>query len=57
MSIGDFNGDHRADVLWQNDNGNVTNWLANASGGFDGNAAATNSVSSLWHVEPHALFL
>ena len=31
---GDFNGDGRDDILWRNDNGPITDWLANANGGF-----------------------
>ncbi len=30
--IGDFNGDGRADVLWQHNSGTVVAWLMNASG-------------------------
>jgi YD repeat-containing protein len=36
---GDFNGDGRADILWRNDNGTVTNWLGQLNGGFVGNGA------------------
>ncbi len=37
---GDINGDGRADVLWRNDNGALTNWLGRADGGFSGNDQA-----------------
>ena len=36
---GDFNGDGRDDILWRNDNGQLTNWLGQANGGFVGNDA------------------
>ena len=36
---GDFNGDGRSDLLLRNDNGWLTNWLGNASGGFTNNGA------------------
>ena len=39
VGTGDFNGDGRDDVLWRNDNGTVTNWLATANGSFQGNYA------------------
>ena len=48
---GDFNGDGRSDILWRNDNGALSNWLGNASGGFnpnDGNAYRQVSVD--WHI-------
>ena len=48
---GDFNGDGRADVLWRNDGGALSNWLANPNGGFtanDGNAFV--NVSTAWKV-------
>jgi hypothetical protein len=32
--IGDFNNDSRDDILWRNDNGDLTDWLGNANGGF-----------------------
>jgi Ca2+-binding RTX toxin-like protein len=48
---GDFNGDGRGDILWRNDNGNVTNWLGQAKGGFASNFAnAFYQVDNSWHV-------
>jgi hypothetical protein len=47
---GDFNGDGRADILWRNDNGALTDWLGRPDGGFVGNDAAalyTNIPASL----------
>jgi hypothetical protein len=55
-SIGDFNGDGRADILWQNSNGIMTDWLATISGGFTAND--TNSavaIGSAWHVQDNFL--
>lgn len=37
--VGDFNGDGRADLLWRNDSGAVTDWLGTAAGGFINNDA------------------
>ena len=53
VQIGDFNGDGHADILWQSDSGEVTDWLGNANGGFNGNIAnADNHVDTGWHVQP-----
>jgi hypothetical protein len=50
-SIGDFNGDGRDDILWRNDNGNMTDWLGASNGGFFDNAAnAYTNVPTSWHV-------
>lgn len=50
-SIGDFNGDHRDDILWRNDNGQLTEWLGTATGGFiDNSANASVFVPTNWHV-------
>jgi hypothetical protein len=49
--VGDFNGDGRADILWRNDNGNVTDWLGLPNGGFQDNAANVfSNVPNSWHV-------
>jgi len=48
---GDFNGDGREDILWRSDSGALSDWLANANGGFtsnDANAYATAPIS--WHI-------
>jgi len=34
VGTGDFNGDGRSDILWQNDSGVISNWLGTAKGGF-----------------------
>jgi hypothetical protein len=49
--VGDFNGDGRDDILWRNDNGNMTDWLGASNGGFFDNAAnAYTSVPTSWHI-------
>ncbi len=51
----DFNGDGRDDVLWRNDNGAVTNWLAQADGSFASNSdAAYVVVSPIWQTQPES---
>ena len=48
---GDFNGDGRDDVLWRNDNGQLSNWLGNASGGFTLNdPVALTMVDPAWRI-------
>ena len=50
----DFNGDGRSDVLWRHDNGQLSNWLGQANGGFVGNDAnAFTSVATNWQVDRH----
>jgi Ca2+-binding RTX toxin-like protein len=50
-ATGDFDGDHRDDILWRSDDGTVTDWLASGSGGFATNWANANlSLPSNWHV-------
>jgi Ca2+-binding RTX toxin-like protein len=52
VSIGDFNGDGKDDVLWRNDNGQTTDWLGTASGGFTDNYDnAASFVPTNWHVQ------
>ena len=51
VGTGDFNGDGRSDILWRNDNGQLSDWLGQANGGFagnDGNAFTSAPIS--WHV-------
>ena len=49
--VGDFNGDHRDDILWRNMDGRITDWLGTASGGFIDNVAnAYNGVALEWQV-------
>jgi len=32
VGTGDFNGDSRSDILWQNESGQVTDWLGQPNG-------------------------
>ena len=50
--VGDFNGDHRDDILWRNSTtGQIADWLGTASGGFTGNGAnSASAISTDWHV-------
>ena len=52
----DFNGDGRDDILWRNDNGLLTDWLASGSGGFATNGGATVNVALGWDVAGTADF-
>ncbi|URD62074.1 VCBS repeat-containing protein [Sphingomonas sp. KRR8] len=47
---GDFNGDGKADLLFRNDNGMVTEWLGQSDGTFVWNSAATYALSTDWKV-------
>ena len=47
---GDFNGDGRTDVFWENNNGTVTDWLAQPDGTFAGNTNFLTQVPTDWHV-------
>jgi hypothetical protein len=51
VSTGDFNGDTRDDILWRNDNGDLTDWLGQANGGFSSNVGnAYYGVDHSWNV-------
>jgi Ca2+-binding RTX toxin-like protein len=51
VGTGDFNGDGRDDVLWRNSNGQVSDWLGQANGGFVLNdAVALTQVDTAWKV-------
>jgi hypothetical protein len=51
VGTGDFNGDGLSDVLWRNDNGDVTDWLGQAGGGFASNFGnAFYQVDNSWRV-------
>ena len=51
VGTGDFNGDGRDDILWRNTNGQVSDWLGQADGGFVLNdAVALTMVSTDWNV-------
>ncbi len=48
---GDFNGDGLTDILWRNDSGAVTNWLATATGGYTANDSnVLASVPNDWKI-------
>lgn len=49
VGTGDFNGDGRDDVLWQSDDGSVTDWLAQSNGAFVGNHLNINPGAE-WQV-------
>jgi len=52
VSVGDFNGDGRDDILWRSADGLVTNWLGGANGSFSANGANVWSpVGPEWHVQ------
>jgi hypothetical protein len=52
--IGDFNGDHTADVLWRNANGSLVEWLMNGSTIIGNGAVTSNGVpvapGANWHI-------
>lgn len=37
MSLRDFNGDCRDDILWRSSNGLISDWLGQADGSFKAN--------------------
>lgn len=48
---GDFNGDGRADILWRNADGRLSDWLGRSDGGFVGNdAAVSTQVGNDWSI-------
>ncbi len=50
VGTGDFNADGRTDLLWRNDDGGVTSWLANGNGGFAGSTSFSTSVPTAWQI-------
>ena len=55
--IADFNGDGRADVLWRNDSGQLSQWLGTASGALTDNGALVNQfVPNAWKIQDAADF-
>jgi len=48
IGTGDFNGDGLDDILWQNVNGTVRDWLGQSDGSFVGNIDHVNIVTD-WH--------
>jgi serralysin len=56
VAVGDYNGDGRDDILWRNTNGQLSNWLGTATGGFTPNDAnAFTTVPTSWTVQPDYL--
>ena len=45
----DFNGDAKADIVWQNDNGHVWQWLMNGASVAGSNDLGNNG-NAFWHV-------
>ena len=55
---GDFNGDGRADIMWRNDSGLMSEWLGTANGGFTDNGGIVNQlVPNAWtiHIQNYQL--
>src|SRR6185437_3398046 len=44
IGAGDFNGDGQADILWQNTNGTIREWLGQKDGSFVGNIDHVNFI-------------
>jgi hypothetical protein len=52
VGTGDFNGDHRGDILWRQNTGAIAEWSGTAAGGFTPNPYAYALVSTDWIVQP-----
>ena len=50
VGISDFNGDGRDDILWRNDDGQLTDWLGQAYDGFASNPNASVWVPTSWQI-------
>ncbi len=58
QGTGDFNGDGRADIMWRNVSGQLSEWLGTANGGFIDNGAVVNQiVPNAWaiHIQDYQL--
>ncbi|HYC95243.1 MAG TPA: FG-GAP-like repeat-containing protein, partial [Sphingomicrobium sp.] len=56
VSLADFNGDGRDDILWQHDTGILTNWLGQSDGSFVSNHANSwYPLDGTWQVQPDYL--
>ena len=52
VGIGDFNGDTRDDILWQNSDGTIRDWLGQADGSFFPNGANFSvNPGTQWHIQ------
>jgi hypothetical protein len=49
VGSGDYNGDGKSDILWQNDNGQASIWLMNGTTPTFEGLAGTNPGPS-WHI-------
>lgn len=48
---GDFNGDHRDDIVWRNDSGEFSEWLGQTNGGFVSNGGIAGAqVITDWKI-------
>jgi hypothetical protein len=50
IGTGDFNGDGRNDILWRQNDGTLSVWLANTNGSFSSNSNFSGSISTAWNV-------
>ena len=58
VGTGDFNGDHRDDILWQSDGGQFSDWLGQTDGALVSSAQSYfANVDTHWHVQPVETFL
>ena len=48
---GDFNGDGKSDILWQNDDGTPAIWLMNGSTVLSNSAAGPFNPGPTWHIK------
>ena len=49
-SSGDFNGDGKSDILWQNSDGTPAIWLMDGTNFISGGVAGSFNPGSEWHV-------
>jgi FG-GAP-like repeat len=50
-SVGDYNGDGTDDIMLQNKDGQIAEWLANSSGAFAVNPAIDLNPGTQWHMQ------
>ena len=50
IDSGDFNGDNKSDILWQNDSGQAAVWLMNGATPIGAGLVGPNPGAS-WHLE------